>query len=375
MLPTAAGLLFGAAVACGTDAPLTTPVHYPRATSATALVPLDPFGIGQTGVGIVGCSAGGYRLFDFWVGKWDVYLPNGSLAGNSIIESELGGCAIEENWTSAFGNVGKSLNTYDAATGKWHQFWVNEGGCPFGTIFMEGAFANGSMTLQGTREQLLGFQIGPPCGPPPPIVVFKRTDLTRWTPLPSGSVLQQASSANDDSPLPIPPDPSTGLGLRYEAVAQVTPIALVPRGSFCPNRAAARHFDFMLGAWKVHQGNGSGAQGTATFVKTVTDCLFEERFAGPGGFEGMSYNTFDVFTQQWVRTWIDTNGERIHMTGGLVAGSMVFTGPKHGSAGHSVLVKITYDPVGADEVEQRWEYSTDEGNTWRAGTTIRYTRA
>lgn len=373
-LSVATGFALIVVVACGTDPiPTGTASGLPQ-SSSTTLVPLDPFGIGVTGAGIRGCSAPGYREFDFWVGKWNVFVLSG-LGGTSIIESELGGCAIEENWTSAFGNQGKSLNTYDATTGQWHQFWVNEGGCPFGTIFMAGTFANGSMTLQGIREQPLGFLVGPPCGPPPTTVVFKRTDLTRWTLLPSGSVIQQPAFANNDAPLPQLQDPATsGAGLRYDPVDQVTPIALVPRGSFCPTRVAARQFDFMLGSWSVHEGNENGAQGTATFITTITQCLIEERFTGPGGYEGMSYNTFDVFTQRWVRTYIDTDGQRIHMTGGLEAGKMVFTGTKRGSAERDLIVRITYDPVAPGHVEQRWDYSRDGGSTWLAGTAIRYTK-
>ena len=374
-----AGLAAAASVAasCGPD-PLGDPSAAPPAAPArlvASLVPLDPFGTGEHAAGSKGCRAEGYRQFDFWVGKWDVRVVNNTLAGTSVIESELGGCAIEENWTGAGGGGGKSLNTYDAATGTWSQFWVGEGGCPLGTIFMDGTFADGSMTLRGVREQPEGFLVGPPCGPPPPTVVFKRTDYFRWTLLESGSVLQQIAGANNDAPLVIPPPPSTGIGLRYDPVAAVTPLSPPPRGSFCTNRVGAKQFDFMLGSWDVHQGNGNGAQGTATFTKTVTNCLVEEQFAGPGGYAGMSYNTFDVFTQRWVRTYVDTDGQRLHMTGGLSAdGAMVLTGTRRGGAGGPVEVRIAWEPAGEGRVVQRWTYSRDGGATWQAEKEIVYTK-
>ena len=165
-----------------------------------------------------------------------------------------------------------------------------------------------------------------------------------------------------------------GGGLRYVPVAEVTPITPRPRGSFCPNRAGAKQFDFMLGTWDVHQGNGNGAQGTATFTKAVTNCLVEEQFAGPGGYAGMSYNTFDVFTQQWVRTYVDTDGQRIHMTGGLSDGAMVLTGTKHGTGGSPVEVRIAWEPAGEGRVVQRWAYSRDGGATWRAEQEVVYTK-
>ena len=338
-----------------------------------ALVPLDPFGIGAKVPGSRGCQAPEYRQFDFWVGRWNVFNPANQLAGTSIIESELDGCLIEENWNAAGGGRGRSLNVYDASTSTWHQFWVAAGGCPLANIVMEGGIdANGSMTMQGSLTQSEGFLVAPPCGPPPGTVVFTRNSLFRWTLLQSGSVLQQISGANDAPPNPLPA-PSTGSGLRYDRVTQVASLPTTS-GSFCPFRAAAKQFDFMLGTWDVHQGKGEGAQGTASFSKDLTDCLVEEHFTGPGNYEGVSYNTFDVFTQQWLRTYVDNDGQRIYMTGGLVDGKMVLVGTKDGSAGQSIRVRITWEPVDATHVIQHWEYSRDAGESWQAGKEIAYSR-
>ena len=365
--------MVAATAACGSES-IVHPTPLMEMRAAAALVPLDPFGIDAKVPGSRGCSAAPYRQFDFWVGKWDVFVGAGAtFAGTSVIESELDGCLIEENWTSSTGFGGRSLNVYDASTGKWHQFWVSAGGCPFGNIVMDGGLdEHGSMTMQGSLTQPEGFLIAPPCGPNPPIVVFTRHSLFRWTLLPSGSVLQQIAAGNDAPPLPLA-DPSTLTGLRYDPVTQVTPIP-PGTGSFCPFRAAAQQFNFMIGTWDVHQGNGSGTQGTTTVSKDLTDCLIEEHFEGPGGYEGVSYNTFDVFTQQWMRTYVDNDGQRIFMTGGLQNGKMVFVGTKAGSAGRSIEVRITWDPVTPTRVVQRWEYSRDGGTTWQAGTEIVFTK-
>ena len=368
----AAAIAFAITVtACNSDSIVRA--AQPTASAGAALVPLDPFGIGAKIPGSRGCQAPEYRQFDFWVGRWNVFNPANQLAGTSIIESELVGCLIEENWNGAGGGRGRSLNVYDASTDSWHQFWVSAGGCPLGNIVMDGGIdATGSMTLRGSLTQPEGFLIGPPCGPPPGVVVFTRNSLFRWTLLQSGSVLQQISAGNDAPPNPLPA-PSTGLGLRYDRVTQVAPLPTTSQ-SFCPFRAAARQFDFMLGSWDVHQGNGEGAQGKATFSKDLTDCLVEEHFTGPGGYEGVSYNTFDVFTQQWLRTYVDTDGQRIYMSGGLVNGAMVLVGTKNGSAGQSVRVRITWEPVDATHVIQRWEYSRDAGESWQAGKEITYAK-
>ncbi|HYC31538.1 MAG TPA: hypothetical protein VEB59_04570 [Gemmatimonadales bacterium] len=362
------------ATACGEDAVTDPPEGGPRPPAiSAALVPLDAYGLGA---GPRGCDSPAHREFDFWVGQWDVFGgSSANLVGTSVVKSRVDGCVVEENWTSAVFGRGRSLNAYDAATGTWTQMWVSSGGCPFGIILMEGGFADGSMTLRGVRTQPEGFLVAPPCSPPPETVVTTHTDLFRWTALPSGSVLQQIAAANDGTPLVPPAPPSTLQGLRYDPVARITPLAPADP-SFCPFRAAARQFDYMLGTWRVHQGNGEGAQGTATFTTDLNTCLVEESFTGPGGFEGLSFNTFDVFTQQWYRTWVDSDGRRLIMAGGPDAsGAMVLRGSRPGAGGRSIEVRITWRPSGPDEVVQRWEYSRDGGGSWKRGQEIRYTRS
>ena len=357
--------------ACGEDAP--TDPNRPRSPvvrrGGLSLVPLDVYGLGAAAHG---CDRRPYRQFDFWLGRWDVFSGT-TLVGTNEVKSRVDGCVVEENWTSAGAGRGRSLNAFDAATGTWSQFWVGSGGCQFSVILMEGGFANGSMTLQGSRTQPEGFFVAPPCGPPPGTVVTTHTDLFRWTLLPSGDVLQQIAAAND-APVVPPPDPSTGIGLRYEAVDQVTPLS-PPLPSFCPFRAAARQFDYMLGTWQVHQGDGAGAQGTATFSTDLATCLVEENFSGPGGYEGLSYNTFDLFTLQWIRTWVDSQGRRIVMHGGPdESGAMVLQGSRPAPGGRTVDVRITWRPVDPNEVIQVWEYSTDGGASWKGEKEIRYTK-
>jgi hypothetical protein len=369
-------LLLTLAAACGPE-PTSTPLHAPVVAgrvSSAALVPLDPFGISEKIPGSRGCQAEAYRQFDFWVGKWDVSgYPTGPLAGTNIITSELDGCAVLEHWKSIFGGRGRSLNAYDASTGRWSQMWVGGGGCPFANIFVEGGLEDGVMKMAGRREQPGGFLISqcPGAGS----VVFAHADRIHWTALPNGDVVQQSVFANNADPLPTIVAPPVG-GLRYVSVATVTPIAAPEGPSFCQFRPQARHFDFMVGTWNVHQGNGEGTQGTATFSKDITNCLLEERFEGPGGYRGLSFNTFDAFTQKWYRTYVDNEGQRILMTGTLqLDGTMVLTGTKNGSAGRSIEVRITWTSVSPTRFEQRWEYSKDQGATWQSGQQIVYTRA
>ncbi|MBV9989510.1 MAG: hypothetical protein JO301_17650 [Chitinophagaceae bacterium] len=87
-----------------------------------------------------------YRQFDFWIGEWEAFGPKGK-GGESRVERILDSCVILENWTSVQGNYsGKSYNTFNAATGKWQQYWVdNKGGV---TEYFDGHFENDKMILQ-----------------------------------------------------------------------------------------------------------------------------------------------------------------------------------------------------------------------------------
>ncbi|MGZ5041727.1 MAG: hypothetical protein ACXWBQ_13375 [Usitatibacter sp.] len=88
------------------------------------------------------CSAAQSPQFDFWVGDWDVFTPDGKLAGTNRIE-KLYGCVLHESWKSAKVQ-GQSFNVFDAERGVWHQTWVDSTGS---LLVIEGAFRDGEMTL------------------------------------------------------------------------------------------------------------------------------------------------------------------------------------------------------------------------------------
>jgi tetratricopeptide (TPR) repeat protein len=68
------------------------------------------------------------RHFDFWLGEWDVFLPNGTQAGSNSITLDEAGCAINERYTARGAFGGQSINFYDPGDKKWHQYWVGSRG-------------------------------------------------------------------------------------------------------------------------------------------------------------------------------------------------------------------------------------------------------
>lgn len=87
------------------------------------------------------------RQFDFFVGEWDAFNPQGNKGGTSVIQKISGDCAVLENWTNAFGGGGgKSINFYDAANGKWYQYWIGQDGNP---ARFSGTYKDGAMRFEG----------------------------------------------------------------------------------------------------------------------------------------------------------------------------------------------------------------------------------
>lgn len=89
------------------------------------------------------------QQFDFWIGHWKVYNPQGQRAGTSDIEQILGECVIQENWTDYFGNKGKSFNFYNSPERSWQQTWVDDKGSV--TEFIDGKYEDGVMRFRSSR--------------------------------------------------------------------------------------------------------------------------------------------------------------------------------------------------------------------------------
>jgi hypothetical protein len=123
---------------------------------------------------------GSARDFDFWVGEWDVFGPEGSQVGTNSITLLFDGRAIAEHWHGNGGVEGRSLNAYDAAAGRWHQTWVDSGG---DLLLLDGGLVGDAMVLEGTAPGETG-------------AVPERQRIT-WTPGPDGVRQHWESSADD----------------------------------------------------------------------------------------------------------------------------------------------------------------------------------
>jgi hypothetical protein len=93
---------------------------------------------------------GGPHDFDFWIGEWDVFGPQGRQVGRNTITSMFATPSangmLHEHWHGNGGVEGRSINAYDKARGCWHQTWMDSTG---GMLLLDGGLRDGAMVLEG----------------------------------------------------------------------------------------------------------------------------------------------------------------------------------------------------------------------------------
>jgi hypothetical protein len=100
-----------------------------RALVATLALLAAPATLAQ-GEPAYGCDTPESRQLDFWLGDWELTYtgPGGKPAtSRNRITKTLDGCVVLEEFTGAPGTKldGRSYSTYDRATKRWKQTWVD----------------------------------------------------------------------------------------------------------------------------------------------------------------------------------------------------------------------------------------------------------
>jgi hypothetical protein len=92
---------------------------------------------------------GAAHEFDFWIGDWDVFGPEGKQVGHNTITSMFvtpsASGMLHEHWHGNGGVEGRSINAYDATRGRWHQTWMDSTG---DMLVLEGGLVDGAMVLE-----------------------------------------------------------------------------------------------------------------------------------------------------------------------------------------------------------------------------------
>lgn len=98
-------------------------------------------------VPVCGSGEKPYRDFDFVIGNWDFYTPDGTKIGEQIYTKREQDCLILEEWKLNSGGTGLGMTFVDPKSGLWHQVWMSP---MFHIDYSGGLDEKGAMVLEGT---------------------------------------------------------------------------------------------------------------------------------------------------------------------------------------------------------------------------------
>jgi hypothetical protein len=165
------------------------------------------------------------------------------------------------------------------------------------------------------------------------------------------------------------------------SIALVALAALLFRPAHAPAASAPakpcsspehRQFDFWLGDWQVHRGDGARA-GVNRIAREYGGCVIHERYSTGKGYSGESLNIYDASRKVWHQTWVDSNGLLLTLEGQWNGEAMVLEGESVQPNGARSRQRISWTPSTDGSVRQLWEAADAKGG-WSVVFDGRYTR-
>jgi len=136
-------------------------------------------------------------------------------------------------------------------------------------------------------------------------------------------------------------------------------------------------FAFRVGEWAVFPSGKDKQVAESRIEKLYAGCAVRENWMPLGNPGGGSLSGYDPATGQWSQTWIGSGPGPVHFEGGPDGkGGMVLTGFWRNviAPGQHAWVRMSYSVVGAGDVRQHGEQSTDNGRTWQPSFDFLYER-
>jgi len=132
--------------------------------------------------------------------------------------------------------------------------------------------------------------------------------------------------------------------------------------------------DFWLGEWRATWSTGRGRNRIGRILRRK---VIHERFEGvddeSGRLVGQSWSVFDPRRNLWRQTWVDDSGGYLDLAGTRVDGWFCFerSAPERGPTSRQRMVFRDITPT---TFRWTWEYSPDDGGTWKLRWEISYSR-
>lgn len=145
----------------------------------------------------------------------------------------------------------------------------------------------------------------------------------------------------------------------FAAAAQETaPTSPTPEAQPCSS-PEHRRFDFWEGTWEVrNRAQPDRPPATNRLTLTEDGCVLREEYTA-GVYTGTSLSFYDARDGVWRQTWIDNQGQPLHLEGGWRDGAMVMEQRREGT-----IDRITWTPLEDGNVTQVWTRSEDGGESW-----------
>jgi hypothetical protein len=123
-------------------------------------------------------------------------------------------------------------------------------------------------------------------------------------------------------------------------------------------------FDFVVGNWLVRDSSGH-VIGTVTVSHEYGGCVLIERWRGVADSgEGLGAIGYQSGSGTWHREYIDHGGFVLAFDGHLDGATMVMTGKDYQSDA-ARMHRVTWTRKSDGSVEERWQTSTDAGQSWQ----------
>lgn len=141
----------------------------------------------------------------------------------------------------------------------------------------------------------------------------------------------------------------------------------------CAVNAASRALDYWVGDWRVS--SPGGANSTSSVRLLLDQCVVVENWGDGRGHDGENVFGYSQGDHDWHGMFFDNRGHvHVFVAGKVADGNAEFLGPSVGEHGEAVLNRIRLVRLAADQLEQTWEKSTDNGRSWSRQFRLEYTR-
>lgn len=123
-------------------------------------------------------------------------------------------------------------------------------------------------------------------------------------------------------------------------------------------------FDFWIGEWEVYKTGTKNIVGYSKIESIIDGIAIQENYkSAKSKYTGTSINKYNPATGQWEQYWVDNTKLTLHLKGWRIKNKMILENmieTEDGKLGN----RITWTNHKDGTVQQVWEQSNDEGETW-----------